>query len=58
MKTRKSVRDRIRVTKRGKVLRRPMTLGHSRANKSATQLRRKGRSRGLDDGKKIIKKYL
>lgn len=57
-KTRKSVRDRVRVTKRGKVLRRAMTLGHSRGNKSSTQMRRKARHRGLDDSAKIVKKYL
>lgn len=57
-KTRKSVRDRIRVTKRGKVMRRAMALGHSRGNKSSKQMRRKSLSRGLDDGAKIIRKYL
>lgn len=57
MKTKKSVKNRIRVTKRGKVLRRAMALGHARGNKSATQLRRKARHRGLDDAAKIVKKY-
>lgn len=57
-KTRKSVRDRIRVTKRGKVMRRAMALGHSRGNKSSSQMGRKKLSRGLDDGAKIVRKYL
>ncbi|MDP3974912.1 MAG: 50S ribosomal protein L35 [Candidatus Jorgensenbacteria bacterium] len=57
-KTRKSVRDRVRVTRTGKVLRRAMALGHARGNKSATQLRRKELSRGLDDAAKIVRKYL
>ncbi|MBI2278801.1 MAG: 50S ribosomal protein L35 [Candidatus Brennerbacteria bacterium] len=57
MKTRKSVRNRIKITKRGKVMRRAMALSHSRGNKSATQLQRKKRARGLDDGAKIVKKY-
>jgi len=57
-KTRKSVRDRVRVTKRGKVLRRAMALGHSRGNKSSTQMGRKKRARGLDDAAKIVKKYM
>jgi ribosomal protein L35 len=57
-KTRKSVRDRIRVTKRGKVLRRAMALGHSRGNKSSSQMGRKKLARGLADGAKIVRKYL
>ncbi|MFH0806607.1 MAG: bL35 family ribosomal protein [Candidatus Brennerbacteria bacterium] len=57
-KTRKSVRDRVRVTKNGKVMRRAMALGHSRGNKSSKQMRRKSLARGLDDGAKIVRKYL
>lgn len=56
-KTRKSIRDRIKVTKSGKVRRRAMALGHSRGNKSSKQMRRKSLSRGLDDSAKIVKKY-
>jgi ribosomal protein L35 len=57
-KTKKSVQSRLKVTKRGKVLRRAMALGHSRGNKSATQMGRKARNRGLDGAAKIVKKYL
>ncbi|MFH1193324.1 MAG: hypothetical protein V1656_03380 [Candidatus Jorgensenbacteria bacterium] len=44
---RNSFTKRIRITKQGKVLRRAMTLGHSRGNKSGTQLIRKKKMRGL-----------
>jgi len=44
---RKSFTKRIRITKQGKVCRRAMTLGHSRANKSGRQLTRKKKMRGL-----------
>ncbi len=37
----KSVSKRIRITKSGKVLRRAMTLGHSRVNKRTVQIKRK-----------------
>ncbi len=37
----KSFKKRIRVTKTGKVIRRQMGLGHSRAKKSRTTMQRK-----------------
>lgn len=43
----KSFSTRLKVTKQGKVRRRATTLGHSRTNKSGTQLRRKRALRGL-----------
>jgi ribosomal protein L35 len=54
-----SITDRFRVTKRGKVLRRPAGLGHSRANKTGKAIRDKRRTLGLEpaEAKKILKKY-
>ncbi|RJQ27774.1 50S ribosomal protein L35 [Candidatus Parcubacteria bacterium] len=57
-KTKKSVTKRIRVTKNGKVARRPMALGHSRSNKSGTQMGRKKGDRGLSLPMSTIKKYI
>lgn len=56
MKTNKSISKRIRITKRGKVQRRAMILGHSRANKSGRQLNRKKLSRGLE-GISLVKNH-
>jgi len=56
-KTQKSVGKRIRVTKQGKVVRRAMGLGHSRANKSSTQMGRKSNSRSLATHAEIFKQY-
>lgn len=57
MKTSKTASKRIRVTKTGKVMRRAMALGHSRTNKSSSQMKRKKLSRGLVNSKELIKKY-
>ncbi|MEK7089247.1 MAG: 50S ribosomal protein L35 [Patescibacteria group bacterium] len=57
MKTSKSISKRIRITKNGKVMRRAMALGHSRVNKSSSQMKRKKLSRGLVNSKELIKKY-
>ena len=57
MKTSKSISKRIRITKKGKVMRRAMALGHSRVNKSSSQMKRKKLSRGLVNSKELIKKY-
>lgn len=57
MKTSKSISKRIRITKKGKVMRRAMALGHSRVNKSSSQMKRKKLSRGLINSKELIKKY-
>ncbi len=56
----KSITDRMRVTKTGKVLRRPMGLGHSRANKGGKAIREKRLTSAMvsADARKIAKKYL
>lgn len=54
----KSVAKRIVVTKRGKVRRRAMSLGHNKANKRRVQQQRKRKPRGLVISKKTISKYL
>ena len=43
----KSISKRIRITKSGKIIRRAMSLGHSRANKRTTQIKRKKGARSL-----------
>lgn len=43
----KSISKRVKITKTGKILRRAMSLGHSRANKSTTQMKRKKGQRSL-----------
>lgn len=50
----------MRVTKTGKVLRRPMGLGHSRANKGGKAIREKRLTSAMvsADARKIAKKYL
>jgi len=56
--TRNSFTDRIKITRRGKVRRRAMALGHSRGNKSNVQMNRKKRERNLVITKKVLSKYL
>jgi ribosomal protein L35 len=58
--TKRAITDRFRVTKNGKVIRRPMGLGHSRANKGGESIRNKRKNRPLlnMDSRKIAKKYL
>ena len=41
MKTRKSIKKRFKITKTGKVLRRPSGQDHYRAKKSGNQIRKK-----------------
>ena len=54
-----SIRDRIKVTKTGKLLRRPMGIGHARARKSSRQLGRKALSREIGPmDVKAFKKYI
>jgi ribosomal protein L35 len=53
----KSVKNRFKITKRGKVLRRAMAQGHFLAKKSSRQIKRKKKLRNLGFGKKLIKKY-
>ncbi|MBI4033978.1 MAG: hypothetical protein HY378_00305 [Candidatus Brennerbacteria bacterium] len=50
-----SIGNRIKITKTGKIRRRAMGLGHSRANKSRGQILRKKKNRGLNIPKKSIK---
>jgi len=54
----KSVTQRVKITKRGKVIRRAMVLGHSKINKSQIQILRKRKSRGLNIPEKVLRKYL
>jgi len=49
---------RIKITKRGKILRRAMGQGHCRAKKRTVQQKRRKKFRGLEFGKKMIKKQL
>jgi ribosomal protein L35 len=48
MKTQKSFSKRIRVTKNGKVVRRPMRLDHFKTTKSKKNLRGKRKARSLN----------
>ncbi len=57
-KSKKSILKRIRITKTGKVVRRAMGLGHSRANKSSTQMGRKANNRTLGAHTRILKHHL
>lgn len=54
----KSISQRIKITKKNKIRRRATTLGHSRSNKSSKQLMRKKKGRSFNESKKMIKKYL
>lgn len=51
----KSAAKRIKITKTGKVKRRAMGLGHSRANKRRVQILRRRKKRGLKIPGKSIK---
>ncbi|MFH1161661.1 MAG: hypothetical protein V1696_00045 [Candidatus Jorgensenbacteria bacterium] len=55
---RNSFTQRFRITRQGKVRRRAMALGHSRANKSGRQLLRKKKARGLSDSSAFVKHHL
>ncbi len=60
LKTRKSIKSRFKITKNGKVLRRPSGLDHLKRNKSK-RTKRKGRSKWIEVPKpqaKLIKKML
>lgn len=60
MKTRKSVKKRIRITKNGKVLRRTMGVGHFKSKKSGKSLQNKRSSFKVHsrDRKNIIKELI
>lgn len=49
----KSISDRIKITKTGKILRRTMGIGHCRAKKRSAQIKRKKSFRSINIGKKI-----
>ncbi|MDI6820857.1 MAG: hypothetical protein QMD65_01625 [Patescibacteria group bacterium] len=54
----KSVSQRIKITKSGKILHRAMGLSHSRASKTGIQMGRKKRKRALSIHSYTVKKYL
>ena len=54
---RKSGTKRIRITKNGKVIRRPMAAGHNRTRKSTNLIRSKKKGKGLNYPKKKIISY-
>ena len=59
MTTKESIRSRIRLTRTGKMMRRPMGVGHFKAKKTGKQNRMKRgvvMLKGAD--KKIFKNYL
>jgi ribosomal protein L35 len=53
----KAVSKRIRITKRGKVVRRSMALDHFRTRKSTKNLRGKRKVMGLNVAKKSLLNY-
>lgn len=53
----KSIRERIKTTKTGKVLRRAMGLGHFRSKKRTTQLKRKKGLRTITQEEKNLQNY-
>jgi len=54
----KTISKRLRITSTGKVIRRAMGLGHNRARKSSTQLRRKANMRVLGGAASLIKQNM
>ena len=59
MKTRKSILKRFKITKTGKILRRPAGLDHYRAKKSGKKIRKSRKWIELSKSEaKIIKKFL
>lgn len=55
----KAVTSRIKITKKGKLMRRKMGLSHFRAKKSGTQLNRKAKSVLVNTNDlRMFKKYL
>ena len=58
-KTRKSIIKRFKITKSGKILRRPMGQNHFRSKKSGNLIRKKRKWLELSkEEAKVIKKYL
>jgi len=54
----KTISKRIRISKRGKILRRAMGQGHCRAKKRTVQRNRRKILRNLLHGEKFLKKHL
>ena len=48
MKTKKSIAQRITITKRGKVVRRPMNVNHFKTTKTKKNIRNGRKNRSLD----------
>ncbi|MFA6354579.1 MAG: 50S ribosomal protein L35 [Candidatus Paceibacterota bacterium] len=55
--TTKSVTKRIKITRNGKIVRRPMGVNHFKTKRTANQLRNKRSSRSLDYPIKKILNY-
>lgn len=53
----KSVRKRIKITKSGKIVRRPMAVNHFRTKKSRKLIQSKRHSKGLDYPLKKVLSY-
>lgn len=54
---RKSQSKRIKITKNGKIVRRPMGVNHFRTRKSSNNVRGKRKSRGLNHTYKKVINY-
>lgn len=54
---RKSLLKRVRITKHGKLIRRPMATDHFRTRKTTKNIRSKRKTRSLDYPKKGILSY-
>lgn len=54
----KSISKRIKITKRGKTLRRAMGQGHNRAKQRTVKRKRRKILRGLLHSEKFLKKHL
>ena len=53
----KSLSKRIRITKNGKIVRRPMAVSHFRTRTNAKAIRNKRKNRPLDFSIKTLKNY-
>jgi ribosomal protein L35 len=53
----KSITKRVKFTKNGKVVRRPMAVGHFRTRHNAKTIRNKRKSRSLDFPMKTLLNY-
>ncbi len=57
MSMNKSITSRIKITRNGKIVRRPMGVNHFRTRANAKAIRGKRKSRGLDFPMKTLKNY-